>query len=683
MLMMAYITFGQSAERASEIRAAMWGKESLQYINTTIPDKWKNESAVILYQEDRDFFDKKSNRLYNEKVKHIRIALLDKAAVERYSTFAFNEVYTSNNPEVLRSKCYTYTGFKLIKPDGQEEIIDLNEAVTSKTADKFIKKKIAIPNLQVGDILDYYYFYDEELIVSPHLFVFAPAISDLSSNYSIVFLKKEFDVEKNFYISYKAVNGAPELQEIQNEKRRIFTLEAEDIPKAKGMRWMYPYRSLPTIKFQVTYRKNGLEIDLNDFYRDAKEIKSQFTKEDISMLVSRIKVPTKFNQKGFTKTLKKKGLNIDELSKEVLAEEIYFFIYKEQIANKYGAYLRGEIEYPKLNQYYWVQLMYGAFNRNKIESKLIIAPDGKYSNREDLLFIEELKLMIKLKDSDFYLSNYFFHPKANQIPVNAQGVEAYQTNWSHGKRAKFLLPEGLFPKVESITLPKESIEQNVISIHSDVQLNRDMSGMSFKNSCKVTGQCIKFYRPQSVVIDEDSEAYQKERLKVNRELLIDNFDVEDLEITSYEMISSGKYQDDLFHCEIDFTVDGLIQKAGTNYLLNAGMLISTETKVQEIDREERKVDVYWPAPSNTYECTVSVTIPDGYSVEGIEKLNKHIENEAGGLIATASLDGNQLNISFKDWTSNPFEPKENWAQVLTLLEAGEAFNEIKVLLKKQ
>ena len=50
----------------------------------------------------------------------------------------------------------TYIGAKVIKPNGKEVTINTSEEVLTKNESKDQEGKLAIPDLQVGDILDYY-----------------------------------------------------------------------------------------------------------------------------------------------------------------------------------------------------------------------------------------------------------------------------------------------------------------------------------------------------------------------------------------------------------------------------------------------------------------------------------------------------------------------------------------------
>jgi hypothetical protein len=141
-----------------KLKLAMWTNAPAEFKSTAVPEKWKNESAVVLALEREyigDFATKMSGRLYVEKLNiHFRIKLLDKAAVTNFSDLSFNDKTVRTNM-FGRASAYKVIGIKGIKPNGTEKEVDLTKAVKADvTSDKDLK--IPIPNLEQGDIIDYY-----------------------------------------------------------------------------------------------------------------------------------------------------------------------------------------------------------------------------------------------------------------------------------------------------------------------------------------------------------------------------------------------------------------------------------------------------------------------------------------------------------------------------------------------
>src|SRR5215471_9522555 len=91
---------------------------------TTVPDKWKNESAVIIAQKTEYLFTRlSSGKNYSTIVRineyiHKRVKLQDKNALEKFSTFKYVTMGKDGN-----------VAYKIIKSSGREEAVDMKSAV--------------------------------------------------------------------------------------------------------------------------------------------------------------------------------------------------------------------------------------------------------------------------------------------------------------------------------------------------------------------------------------------------------------------------------------------------------------------------------------------------------------------------------------------------------------------------
>ena len=89
-----------------------------EFKTTSVPDKWKNESAVIIGQKTEYLFTRvTSGRNYTTVVRineyiHKRIKLQDKNALEKFSTFNYVTIGKDGSAE-----------YKIIKGNGKEETI--------------------------------------------------------------------------------------------------------------------------------------------------------------------------------------------------------------------------------------------------------------------------------------------------------------------------------------------------------------------------------------------------------------------------------------------------------------------------------------------------------------------------------------------------------------------------------
>src|SRR5690606_8987623 len=107
----------EDKKRAEEIKQQMWNSGDKDFAVTTIPDKWKNQSAVIIAKSNLLSYRKAVllSALNHNQYYHNRIMLLDKSAVEEYAQFSL----PGSRVGGVGTKYLTYAGFKIIKPDGR------------------------------------------------------------------------------------------------------------------------------------------------------------------------------------------------------------------------------------------------------------------------------------------------------------------------------------------------------------------------------------------------------------------------------------------------------------------------------------------------------------------------------------------------------------------------------------
>ncbi|MEI9945438.1 MAG: hypothetical protein WDN26_14630 [Chitinophagaceae bacterium] len=79
---------------------------------------------------------------------------------------------------------------------------------------------------------------------------------------------------------------------------------------------------------------------------------------------------------------------------------------------------------------------------------------------------------------------------------------------------------------------------------------------------------------------------------------------------------------------------------------------------------------------------VEFIVPDGYTVDGMDKLNSSVENKTGAFIATAKQEGNKVIVNINKHYAHSFEPAANWPMLLSFLDKALDFNQQKLLLKK-
>ena len=188
-------------------------------------------------------------------------------------------------------------------------------------------------------------------------------------------------------------------------------------------------------------------------------------------------------------------------------------------------------------------------------------------------------------------------------------------------------------------------------------------------------------------VDNKYEYAEKDdQVKERKDLFEKIIKGDDLDIDKYndfELIQDGRSGDSaMLKYKEKFSLKKLISKAGKNYIFEAGKLIGGQLKLEPNELKERKTDIWIPS-AITIENVITVNVPDGYTVDGLQDLNMNIDNPSGTFISTAVANGNKLTISTRKIYKNTFDKKEAWPNYIAFLEPAYKLSQAKVVLKKK
>lgn len=715
ILILTTTAFSQSKEEL-EAKDFFWGANDAYKNANDIPAEWSNESAVIIYKnENYDFHKFGKNVTYTTSVRK-RIKLLDKAAVEEFSEFAFIKRFRSSKGRFSwKKKGDTFVGVKVIKPDGSVTEIDVeNDAIEVDG-----ETKLAISNLEVGDIIDYYSF-KKEPFKSTYAFGFDPVETSLNEEYPIMDFKLFFETENDFFINFKSFNGAPELKEIATEKKnmRRYELTETNIPKREYTRWFYPLVELPSYKFQVYFARSGKFEDRALAFLPEKEtiIKNSVSKEEVLDLYD-----SRFKPDGDVGDVKDffKGKTFNTDSEKVIAA--YYYMRHYYLTRYLEAYYAREANismYPFMvygnnvvfiqNQKQFIRHFTEFLKREKIDYNIVVGKKRFDGSIDELLIERNINVMVKVKTSEPLYAEFFSpHTNINEFSPLMEGTDVFLLSSEKNKR--------IIDKIDRGTLPSSTYEANETKKEIAVNLNDDFTGLSltavnsFKGHQKGEQQYdrllfsdyvfedYKRYETKSWIEETSGKKnkikFQKEmdalieKLKTKQKERFENsakneYGIDDVEDYTYVINENGRYAlDSYFTFTESFTAkNALLKKAGPNYIFEIGKLIGGQIDLDEKERK-RTENVYLPHP-RAYNYTIRLTIPEGYTVSGLENLNKNVDNSTGAFISTATVEGNQLIIETSKRYKNYYEPNSNWTKMIAFLDEAHQFTNEKVLLKK-
>ena len=269
----------------------VWNDADADFAVTAIPEKWKDESGVIIAQKTRFSFDKDANKLAVYEITRRRIKLNDRDAVNSYSSVYFR-IGSSNDG----------AGIKIIKANGMVQDVSLRNAIyvednsdvpsefqpyigkvrtyLDKSKSRVIYYKVAVPDLDPGDIIDYgTIFYDDNTVKKMSFIEFDPIYFVCTREYPVIAQKFEIDTDDKSFVNSKSTMGAPLFKETGNSNAD-YSWEDRNREKLKDTRWVNKLVELPMVKFQIVFSRVENRSDL--FIGDKGELKQNISPEELA-----------------------------------------------------------------------------------------------------------------------------------------------------------------------------------------------------------------------------------------------------------------------------------------------------------------------------------------------------------------------------------------------------------------
>ena len=713
---------------------------------TAIPDKWKNESAVIIGMKEEYLFKRQQLKgkptagINIKEYIHKRIKLQDKNAVEKFSTFYYVTIGADGK-----------AGYKVIKSDGKVVDIDMQSAIEEEQDVPDIYKpiyfkmkvksmKIAIPDLEPGDIIDYTVNSTLDWDMKTAGINFTPFIFSLSNNYPTLYQQYRFTMANGMKVKYRSYNGAPNLKfdpkaSVYGERETYlsyFFLD-KDREKSTDERWSYELRSTPSVKFRVvfldydagdrtlgeaTVDRSGL--DYEKVYRGYAGAALYSTPVVTSLVAYTTQYITKKKADGILKTdadivkesyycLRKvflemyyKGPVHSDLEKYFTGKKLYKKIIK---AEEKGEKKEEKEDEVRMNAVTFCTALRYALKAQGIESELFVYVPRKLGAWRDAIFMEELDyvMRVKLKDKAYFLEaiNNF---DAFGTPHNyLEGAEGMSIRYDEADSYyKVSVP----PTPASANLSREEYlvsftdAMNVINVErtstytgsqkSDLigkaNLDREYLNTDFEKYYAEPLTKGKKNETPAPVNNKYEYADKEEQVKERKELfekILKGDEVDVDKYTDFELVQDGRTGDSaMLRYKEKFSLKKLISKAGKNYIFEAGKLIGGQLKLEPNEIKERQTDIWIPS-ALTIENSITIQVPEGYSVDGLQDLNINIDNSSGTFISAATVSGNKLLITTKKIYKNTFDKKEAWPNYSAFLEPAYKLSQAKVVLKKK
>jgi hypothetical protein len=710
----------QYKKYAAEVQKEVWAWDIPAFKQPNLAAADSKASAVILakHEEITGSTQKKlrgnlvfgysveKDLIYTTTVRQM-VKINDKAALEEYSELSYQQF------EGYKWRgATTIIGARILKTNGTIKEVNIDESVLLKDEKTDKQRKLAISDLQVGDVLDY--FVRVEKIDSygseknSELFLFGDDKPLL--HYSV-----HCEFSNKYAIEYRSMNDAPEFKIKRNDDNDIIMdLEMKNIPARPLSLWMSPYRQLPIVRMIAMIGGWGNRHKSGEVYRNPEldyikdnvrvDLKSRKPIASRTFFAASVEKHIKLYNKMYNTTLPKDSIP-------------YFMYYCFRYLNYCGIQPWGPIEVDRQRNYWrpkddnwYVYYMAWVLSELNIPHEFVLATSKYGPAQKDIMSADDYVYILRTKtDKPVLMSSAGLFTHCAAAPSVYEGQQAPTID------AKSLKIEREHDNEPLITIPESTASDNIQLEKMTISLESNMQQALVKRTTILKGH-MREDEQRSLVLFEDyydmerkavgdkesfMEEYSKNRKlknlaeeytnafekarKENKEQFIKEitaqFDLAPKELKSFHVDKMAlRHTDPDFVFSTEFTMDGWVKKAGNNYILDAGKLIGGQLQLKP-EQRKRDVDIYMPF-ARSFNYNIELLIPAGYQLEGVEQLNQKVDNDCGSFIVTASTEQNKLLLNVKKVYKHAFEPAAKWPDILKVLDAATDFGSRKLLIKK-
>lgn len=682
-----------------------------------VPDKWNNESATVIGYKRSILFDKKSSggfftardrSLYFFEKVRFKIKLNDNNSVENFSQIYFR--YSDREDGFIA---------RIIKNNGEVVSVDLKDAVSIEPGSdmpEFFKSffdqvygaqrryfKVAIPNLEPGDILEYVANTKSKLNVGGSGYIeFTPQYEICSKGYPVMHNEIIIETDDKSFFKSISLNGAPEFKKEAPDDKNFskYVFIDKDRATEKDVNFVKEMLVYPLVKFQVAYA-NSTQIK-GALIGEKGELKKGFTKEELAKKAWEDYENTgnyPFSSNSYYTYTIQNFINDSWLALKKLGSKDW--TEKDYIKNTYY-YIRNKVLFQNsyLSDKAFAYIFGSLLFQRDIKSELLISTSNRIGYFKDILFEDEIRYVIKVNNQLYF--NCTDHSNPGELVESLLGNEAFIISKPPKKGDQEIKP---------YTLPDAAYTDNVANFSVNASLSSDMSNIivsrvntykglskarAIDNAMKFTTYMLDDYKmyggnnPSDGMRANQQEEYEKsiKAIKEEYKKAKPDFVKEELEreyrqkvlYKDFKVSSDGRSQkkNDLVYTE-EFELPGMIRKAGKKYLVNLTGLVGPQLQIKKEERD-RKLDIS-VGYARSLSWVINFKIPDGYTVDGIKELNTSVENETGKFSCEAKEENGSVLFTITKVYKQANISKTKWKEMLLFIDAAYN-NSFKYILLK-
>lgn len=630
-----------------------------------------------------------------EFIERRMVKILDAGALEDLTEFKFDaDVYHPIQAGITGLLTENAFGARIHKPDGNVVYVDMKNTLTEtvgKKGKEAVEHKIAIPGLEVGDVLEYFrlkhFYFLGNRGIERRL--------ELFSEYPTASLVIETSLDPSLTTEFRTFNGVEPVERmgLDLDKNEVYMWEFRNLPAFGKPQYCSVSRQMPFIGIRVrdnisklytpvlrSMRNPGVYMNL------VTPIYLNETAEVISGLEARPE-----DMKYAMEILNNYRKNHPDADDKAVVDAAWLAVI-------YAAKFSEE----KYNQFDITAFFKDVLDKLQLStpSSIAITSSRDEVNIDEIMDYSEATPFVLVGKRAFMLpDNLALAP--GELPAEYAGEKYYTME---GKRNSIFSKQSFF----SSAFPKSNGGANSRNDTISISIP-DTDGSELKvrlasgrvGSAKDVGVGIVFTEDfinnieNSLEIPEKSRGKHKfdtaanvELKKKNMEKIAESlFDDAKLKVENSEVTAFGNLTGNNRLCyNLDFTADGLLTPAGDELILNIGAFAGgRKSRIKDVNKQ-RKMSIFTAGPYLRRK-SITVEIPEGYRVDpaDLDQLNCNVTNLCGSFYVGASINketGNiRLDVNHRS-KSAVFSP-ERWEDFVALNKAIDEYAARTIVLHRE
>lgn len=229
-------------------------------------------------------------------------------------------------------------------------------------------------------------------------------------------------------------------------------------------------------------------------------------------------------------------------------------------------------------------------------------------------------------------------------------------------------------------IAQEDPDYSMVNRTIDISFDNDFESVTLKQHQEYTGHWSATNRAILSLSPEQSIKQFKDYLTGSG--------IEDKETISYEEENADMNQTEYnlpFIVNSTIKSESLIDEAGDSYIFEVGTVIGTQSELYQETERLNPIEMQYP---NEYNYTITVDIPEGYTVEGLNSLNinKRLVSKSSGQTLCKfesgyELKDNKIVVTIQEFYKTNEYDLNDYEEFRNVINAASDFNKASILFK--